>query len=65
MLAQVEHPGSPRPVTIAATPVRMTATPGGVHRRAPLPGEDSETVLRRHGLSDAAIADLKARGIVA
>ncbi|RJG40839.1 CoA transferase [Mesorhizobium sp. DCY119] len=41
MLAEVEHPGSATPVTIAGTPIRMTATPGGVARRAPLTGEDT------------------------
>lgn len=65
MLTQVEHPGSPTPVTIADTPVRMTATPGGVHRRAPLPGEDTDAVLDRLGLSPETIADLRARRIVA
>lgn len=65
MLAQVEHPGSPTPVTIADTPVRMTATPGGVHRRAPLPGEDTDAVLQRLGVPAARIAELRARRIVA
>ncbi|MHB2167992.1 CaiB/BaiF CoA transferase family protein [Alsobacter sp. R-9] len=64
MLVEVEHPGSPRRVTIASTPIRMTATPGGVNRRAPLPGEDTDAVLKRLGLDAGAIADLRKRGIV-
>ena len=64
MLVEVEHPGSATPVTIASTPIRMTATPGGVARRAPLRGEDTDAVLAGLGLSPEAIADLRARGIV-
>ena len=45
MLVEVEHPGSATPVMIASTPIRMTATPGGVTRRAPLTGEDTDEVL--------------------
>ena len=36
----------------------MTVTPGGVHRRAPLLGEDTLSRLREAGLSDAEIRDL-------
>lgn len=63
MLAEVEHPGVAGPVTIAATPIRMTGTPGGVRHRAPLVGEQSEEVLAELGLDAAEIADLKRRGI--
>ncbi len=65
MLAEVEHPGSSRPVTIASTPIRMTATPGGVSRRAPLVGEDTDEVLAGLALSRNEIADLKTRHVVA
>ncbi len=64
MLVEVEHPGSATPVTIASTPIRMTATPGGVHRRAPLRGEDTDAVLAGLGLTPEIIADLRTRGIV-
>ncbi|MGO4705947.1 CaiB/BaiF CoA transferase family protein [Microvirga sp. 2MCAF38] len=65
MLVEVEHPGSSKPVTIASTPIRMTATPGGVFRRAPLVGEDTNEVLAGLGLSCAEIAGLKARKLIA
>ncbi|MCO5070831.1 MAG: CoA transferase [Rhizobiaceae bacterium] len=65
MLVEVEHPGSARPVTIASTPIRMTATPGGVTRRAPLTGEHSEEVLNSIGMSPDEIAALKASRVVA
>lgn len=63
MLVEVEHPGSATPVTIASTPVRLSATPGGVHRRAPLVGEDTDEVLAALGLSADEIVLLRATGI--
>lgn len=65
MLVEVEHPGSKSPAIIASTPIRMTATPGGVKRRAPLTGEDTLDVLQSVGLTENEIADLKARKIIA
>ena len=65
MLVEVEHPGSASPVTIASTPIRMTATPGGVTRRAPLTGEHSDEVLNSIGMSPDEIAALKASRVVA
>ncbi len=44
MLAEVDVPGASRPLTIAHTPLRMSETPGGVRRRAPLAGEDTDRV---------------------
>ncbi len=65
MLVEVEHPGSARPVTIAGSPIHMTATPGGVMRRAPITGEDTDAVLGTLGLSNVEIAALRSRGVVA
>lgn len=65
MLVDVENPGTEQPVTIAASPIRMTATPGGVSRRAPLTGEDTDRVLSRLGLANDEIADLKKRRVIA
>jgi len=39
-------------------PVKMTVTPGGVHRRAPLLGEDTRTRLSEAGLSEIEIDEL-------
>lgn len=57
MIVSVEQPGG-EPIQIAGAPVKMTATPGGVHRRAPLLGEDTVQRLREAGLSEAEIQDL-------
>ena len=45
MLVAIEHPGSARPVVAPNTPLRFTATPAGVHRRAPKLGEHTDEVL--------------------
>lgn len=57
MLVEVEQPGS-APIRIAGTPIKMTATPGGVHGRAPLIGEHTRVQLKAAGLSDAEIQTL-------
>ena len=58
MLAEIEQPGVTRPCKVAGVPVKMTATPGGVHRRGPYLGEDTHTILKEAGLDDDAIARL-------
>jgi crotonobetainyl-CoA:carnitine CoA-transferase CaiB-like acyl-CoA transferase len=54
MVIEVEQPGAV-PIRIAGVPIKMTATPGGVHARAPLLGEHTRAQLERAGLSDAEI----------
>lgn len=44
---------------------KLSATPGGHRRNAPALGQDSDTVLKELGLTDAQIAALRDRGIVA
>jgi crotonobetainyl-CoA:carnitine CoA-transferase CaiB-like acyl-CoA transferase len=51
MLVRVEQPGAPEPVTIAGAPIKLTETPGGVRRRAPLLGEHTEEILKEVGLA--------------
>ncbi|MCL4183343.1 MAG: CoA transferase [Burkholderiaceae bacterium] len=66
MLPEIEHPGSPMPVRIAGVPAKLSATPGGVRRRAPLLGEHTLEVLRGLGIPDVRIDRLLAsRAIVA
>lgn len=49
---------------IAATPVKLHATPGEVRRRPPMLGEHNDEVLRELGYSAAEIAALKESGAV-
>jgi formyl-CoA transferase len=63
MLAPVELPGVPgHPFVVAGSPIKMTETPGGVRRRAPLTGEDSAQVLRDFGYSEDQVRALTSRG---
>ena len=64
MIVAVEHPGGD-PIKIAGVPIKMTATPGGVRRRAPMLGEDSFVYLREIGMSDAQIQALVDKGVTA
>lgn len=52
-------------LTVPGVVPRLSSTPGGQWRRAPALGQDSEAVLREVGLTDAQIATLRARGVVA
>ncbi len=49
---------------VAATPVKLHATPGTVRNRPPLLGEHNDEVLRELGYSDSDIAALKDDGTV-
>jgi crotonobetainyl-CoA:carnitine CoA-transferase CaiB-like acyl-CoA transferase len=60
MIVEVEQPGS-TPIRIAGVPVKMTDTPGGVHRRSPILGEHSALRLAEAGLTPAQIAELTER----
>jgi crotonobetainyl-CoA:carnitine CoA-transferase CaiB-like acyl-CoA transferase len=65
MLIEVEHPGAHRPLTIANTPIRMSRTPGGVRRRAPLTGEDTDRILTDFGFAPSEVEALRAAGTIA
>jgi crotonobetainyl-CoA:carnitine CoA-transferase CaiB-like acyl-CoA transferase len=50
MLVDVPHPGAPGPQTLVGSPIHLTETPGGIHRRAPILGEHTAEVLAEVGL---------------
>jgi crotonobetainyl-CoA:carnitine CoA-transferase CaiB-like acyl-CoA transferase len=45
LLVEVDDPGCTDPVTIVGTPIKLSRTPGGVHRRAPLLDEHRAEIL--------------------
>ena len=65
MLVEVEQPGATQSLTIAGSPVRMTATPGGVRHRAPLTGEHTNAILADFDFAPEQIAALRADGTIA
>ncbi|SFP91829.1 CaiB/BaiF CoA-transferase family protein [Variovorax sp. 770b2] len=64
MLVEVDHPGSDHRVTIAGVPIKLSRTPGGIARRAPMVGEDTDHVLRSIGMTADRIQELRATGAV-
>lgn len=63
MAVDVEHPALGRLRTLG-TPIKMSATPLNVHRRAPLLGEHTVEVLQDAGFADEEIAELRAAGAI-
>jgi formyl-CoA transferase len=64
MVVDVAHPPHGR-VRMAGVPVKLSETPGRIRASAPAIGQDTVQVLRRFGFSEAEIADLRRRGLVA
>ncbi|HYK17291.1 MAG TPA: CoA transferase [Bryobacteraceae bacterium] len=64
LLEYVEYPSASKPVPLANTAVRLSATPGGIRHRAPMLGEHTDEVLRELGYADADIARLRAAEVV-
>jgi len=64
LLRYVEHPGAAKPVPLADTAVRLSATPGGIRSRAANLGEHTDEVLREIGYSDAEITKLREAEVV-
>jgi crotonobetainyl-CoA:carnitine CoA-transferase CaiB-like acyl-CoA transferase len=63
-LQTIDYPGLPRPAPVAKAPVWLSATPGGIRHRPPLLGEHTDAILTELGYDAAAVARLRAEGVV-
>ena len=63
-MKDVDYPGLAKPAPVATTPVRFTATPGEIRRRAPTLGEHTDAILGELGYAADEIAALKEKRIV-
>ena len=61
MVVETEHPTLGKVKTLGS-PIKMSATPPDVSRRAPQLGEHTDEVLREAGFSSAEIAALRKSG---
>jgi crotonobetainyl-CoA:carnitine CoA-transferase CaiB-like acyl-CoA transferase len=60
MLVEVEHAGcDSRKAVYAGTPIKLTATPGGVYRRPPRLGEHTAEVLAEFGIESATEKEMR------
>jgi crotonobetainyl-CoA:carnitine CoA-transferase CaiB-like acyl-CoA transferase len=63
MVVEREHP-TLGTVRLLGLPVKLSDTPGGVHRTPPLMGEHTTEILRELGLSDAELEELQRQGVI-
>jgi formyl-CoA transferase len=64
MIVEVEHPTLGHLRTLGS-PIKMSATPPDVSRRAPLLGEHTDELMAEFGFADAEIATLRRTGAIA
>jgi crotonobetainyl-CoA:carnitine CoA-transferase CaiB-like acyl-CoA transferase len=64
LLQYLDYPGAKRAVPIAGTPVRLSATPGSIRRRAPAPGEHTAEILGEIGYGPEEIDVLRKEGVI-
>jgi crotonobetainyl-CoA:carnitine CoA-transferase CaiB-like acyl-CoA transferase len=64
LLRYVEHPGAAKPVPLADTAVRLSATPGGIRTGAAALGEHTDEVLLEIGYTEEEIGKLRKAEVV-
>lgn len=64
MVVDVDHPAA-GPTRTLGPVVKLSETPAGVRRAAPMLGEHTDEVLREAGIAPADLAALRAEGVVA
>jgi crotonobetainyl-CoA:carnitine CoA-transferase CaiB-like acyl-CoA transferase len=64
LFKQTEYPGRDKPLPLAATPVRLSETPGRVRRRAPALGEHTDEVLSELGFTSDEITSFRNASVI-
>jgi crotonobetainyl-CoA:carnitine CoA-transferase CaiB-like acyl-CoA transferase len=64
LLRYVSYPGASKPVPLANTAVRLSATPGSIRHRAPTLGEHNDEVLRQLGYTEEEITVFRAASVI-
>ena len=64
LLRYVDYPGAAKPVPLADTAVRLSATPGGIRHRAPILGEHTDEVLKELGYTRDEVERLRKAQVV-
>jgi crotonobetainyl-CoA:carnitine CoA-transferase CaiB-like acyl-CoA transferase len=64
LLQNLDFPGTPGPVPLAATAVKLSSTPGSIRHRAPMVGEHTDEVLRELGYTPEEISALREAQVV-
>lgn len=59
MFNAMPYPGAEKPAPVMEPPVRLSANPPDIHRRAPTLGEHTDEILHELGYADAEIAALR------
>ncbi len=64
LFTPIDYPGLPRPAPVAAAPVWLSETPGGIRRRPPRLGEHTDAILAELGYDESARAALRQKGVI-
>src|SRR5262249_323458 len=64
LIEHLDFPGAAHPVPVANTPLRLSATPGSIRKRAPRLGEHTDEVLAELGFTSADIAEMREAGTI-
>jgi len=60
----MQYPGVEQAIPVVKAPIFLSRTPGQITRRPPLPGEHTDEILQELGMTDEAVAQLRADAVI-